>query len=185
MMIKTYYKGGHFVAFDTDQFTEELPQPGSLLTNYAIDYDNENGERIWLTTYHYEANEKYKGVLGPTGLPVARRRDGWSFLLVDDEDMKALLRMTIDGDTALIRVGDELVDALALQCAFDAADDVIPKAVTAHDHLVESRKRQGLVSAEHDICHRIGFPHETYKALAGSGQPSEPPEEANRTRKLF
>ena len=76
MMIKTYYEGGHFVAFDTDRFTEELPQVGNLLTNYAIDYDNENGERIWLSTYYYETNERYRETIGPTGLPVARRRDG-------------------------------------------------------------------------------------------------------------
>ena len=185
MMIKTYYEGGHFVAFDTDRFTEELPQVGNLLTNYAIDYDNENGERIWLSTYYYETNERYRETIGPTGLPVARRRDGWSFLLVDDMDMKTLLRLTIDEDTVLMRVGDTLVDVAALHWAFDVADDIIPMANTAHEHLTSTLCLNDGFDIDCESCRKMGFPYRAYKALAGKGVSDERLDEAIEPRSLF
>ena len=65
------------------------------------------------------------------GLPVARRRDGWSFLLADAEDIQRLNRVTLDGETVLVQIAGELVDAAAFTWACDCADAYAPKVIAA------------------------------------------------------
>lgn len=67
----------------------------------ALDLSDVNGESLWLCSYYYEAAQAYKDEKGPKGLPVARRRDGWSFLLADAEDMQRLNRVTLGGETEI------------------------------------------------------------------------------------
>lgn len=117
MIVKAYYSGGRIDVFDTDRMTDGIPQPGNLLTNYALDLADVNGESLWLCSYYYEATEAYKDELGPKGLPVARRRDGWSFLVADADDLQRLNRVTLDGETVLIQIAGELVDATTLAWA--------------------------------------------------------------------
>lgn len=81
-----------------------------------------NGEGLWLCSYYYEAAQAYKDEKGPKDLPVASRRDGWSFLLADAEDMKRLNRVTVDGETVLVQIAGELVDVSALSWASKVAD---------------------------------------------------------------
>ena len=45
---------------------------------------------------------------------MARRRDGWSFLLADAEDIQRINRVTVDGETVLVQMAGELVDVSAL-----------------------------------------------------------------------
>lgn len=165
MIVKTYYEGGHIVVFDTDRKTESLPQSGNLLTNYSIDLDDVNGERLWLSSYYYEANDQYRDTIGPKGLPVARRRDGWSFLIADDEDMKTLTRVTVDGENVLVRVEGSLVDVTALRHAYETARDIIPKAEAAHSFLVSRLANEPGVDIEVEACNRMGFPFETFQAV--------------------
>lgn len=127
MIVKAYYSGGRIDVFDTDRMTDGVPQPGNLLTNYALDLSDVNGESLWLRSYYYEAADAYKDELGPKGLPVARRRDGWSFLLADAEDMQRLNRVTLDGETVLVQIAGELVDAAALTWALEVADVFMPQ----------------------------------------------------------
>lgn len=117
MIVKAYYSGGRIDVFDTDRMTDGIPQPGNLLTNYALDLADVNGESLWLCSYYYEAAEAYKEEPGPKGLPVARRRDGWSFLVADADDLQRLNRVTLDGETVLIQIAGELVDATTLAWA--------------------------------------------------------------------
>lgn len=117
MIVKTYYSGGRIDVFDTDRMTDGIPQPGNLLTNYALDLVDVNGESLWLCSYYYEAADAYKDEPGPKGLPVARRRDGWSFLIADADDLQRLNRVTLDGETVLIQIAGELVDATTLAWA--------------------------------------------------------------------
>ena len=185
MIVKTYYEGGHIVVFDTDHMTEGLPQRGNLLTNYSIDLDDVGSGRIWLSSFYYETAERYRDTVGPKGLSVARRRDGWSFLLVDDEDMRALQRVTVDDETVLIRVAGELVDVAALHWAFDVADDIAPMAIAAHDHLTALLTLWGGADVEAEACKMMGFPREAYCAImraASNGDSDEAPKE---TRELF
>ena len=183
MIIKTYYEGGHVVVFDAENMTESLPQPGNLLTNYSIDLDDVNGERLWLSVYYYEASEPYRETVGPKGLPVARRRDGWSFLIADDEDMKTLTRVKVDDDDVLIRVAGELVDATALLHAYDVAEDIAPKAIAAHRFLLKMLGSEPGVDVEAEACTRMGFPYDTYQVVRRT-QPTPDGQQAS-DRDLF
>jgi hypothetical protein len=172
MIVKTYYDGGHVIVFDTANMTESLPQPGNLLTNYSIDLDDVNGERLWLSSYYYECSEHYRETVGPKGLPVGRRRDGWSFLIADDEDMKTLARVTVDGEDVLVRVAGALVDATALRHAYDVAEDIVPKAIKAHRHLAAMLASEPGIDIELEACNRMGFPFETFRTIRNS-EPAE------------
>ena len=121
MIIKVYYAGGRIDVFDTNRMTDGVPQSSNLLTNYTLDLADVNGESLWLCSYYYEAAQAYKDEPGPKGLPVARRRDGWSFLIADADDMQKLNRVTVDGETVLIQIVGELVDVAALSWACETA----------------------------------------------------------------
>lgn len=129
MIVKAYYSGGRIDVFDTDRMTDGIPQPGNLLTNYTLDLADVNGESLWLCSYYYEAADAYKDQSGPKGLPVARRRDGWSFLIADADDLQRLNRVTLDGETALIQIAGELVDAVSLAWASEVADFFMPQII--------------------------------------------------------
>ena len=96
-----------------------------------------NGESLWLCSYYYEAAQAYKVEAGPKGLPVARRRDGWSFLIADAEDMKRLNRVTVDGETVLAQIAGELVDVSALSWSAEVADTLVPQ-IAQFSRLLES-----------------------------------------------
>lgn len=127
MIVKAYYSGGRIDVFDTDRMTDGIPQPGNLLTNYSLDLADVNGESLWLCSYYYEAADAYKNEPGPKGLPVARRRDGWSFLVADADDLQRLIRVTVDGETVLIQIDRELVDVSSLEWASEVANVYIPQ----------------------------------------------------------
>lgn len=137
MIVKVYYAGGRIDVFDTDRMTDGIPQPGNLLTNYTLDLSDVNGESLWLCSYYYEAAQAYKDETGPKGLPVARRRDGWSFLVADADDMQNLNRVTLDGETVLVQMAGELVDVSALSWAIEVADVLAPQ-IAQFPRLMES-----------------------------------------------
>ena len=99
--------------------------------------------------------------------------------------MKTLLRLTIDEDTVLMRVGDTLVDVAALHWAFDVADDIIPMANTAHEHLTSTLCLNDGFDIDCESCRKMGFPYRAYKALAGKGVSDERLDEAIEPRSLF
>lgn len=169
MIVKAYYSGGRIDVFDTDRMTDGVPQPGNLLTNYTLDLSDVNGESMWLCSYYYEAAQAYKDEKGPKGLPVARRRDGWSFLLADAEDMQRLNRVTVDGETVLAQIAGELVDVSALMWASEVADVLAPQIVQ-FQRLLEST---GLGTIED-----LGVPCNVLLEIASSGERSN--EESSR-----
>lgn len=163
MIIKMYLSHGEVVVYDTDHMTDSRPSAGSLLTNYSLRLDA-NGECLWLASFRYEAPGPHRDELGPIGLPMARRQDGWSFLLADADDMAHMSRLTVDGETVLIRLAGDLVDATALDCAYDALEDYGPKAVSAHARLIS-----GMALSDGDIeetaCAMLGMSPETYRKV--------------------
>lgn len=172
MIVKTYYSGGKFCAFDTDHMTEGLPMKGNMLTNWALDLDDVNGECLWLSCYYHEAAEVYRETTGPKGLPVARRRDGWSFLIADAEDTKTINRVTVDGELFLVRVCGELVDATELEWAFTIAEEVAYRAQVSHGFLARQTAEPGLDEA--GLCAKMGFPAEAYRRLCGQTAADKP-----------
>lgn len=166
MIVKAYYPGGLVDVFDTDHFTEALPLRGNLLTNYALDWSGAlAGGGIWMRAYWHETADEYRGVVDGAGLPVARRRDGWSFLLADAGDVAMLERLTLDGEIVLERMAGALVDASLLMRAYDAADDLGPRAVSARSYL-EAVFGDGCGGdPEEEICRRMGMSAETWRAI--------------------
>lgn len=160
MIVKAYYSGGRIDVFNTDRMTDGVPQPGNLLTNYTLDLSDVNGESLWLCSYYYEAAQAYEDEAEPKGLPVARRRDGWSFLLADAEDMQRLNRVTVDGETVLAQMADELVDVSALSWASEVADALTPQIVQ-FQHLLDATGA--------DRVEELGIPVAALRGIASSG----------------
>lgn len=80
MIIKPYYEDGSLNVFDTAGVAEALP--GALLDcELVLRGIEEDG--LWLNVYTYAAGPGLDDVRGPASLPVARRREGWCFLLAD------------------------------------------------------------------------------------------------------
>lgn len=131
MIVKAYYAGGRIDVFDTDHLVDAVPQPGNLLANYTLDLSDLAGDSLWLRSYYHEAADAYREEPGPAGLPVARRRDGWSFLVADADDLERLNRLTVDGETVLIRIAGELIDAASLSWACDAVGEYPSMALSA------------------------------------------------------
>lgn len=162
MIVKTYYAGGRIDVFDTDHLIDKVPQPGNLLTNYTLDLADVDSESLWLRSYYYEGAQAYKGEPGPKGLPVARRRDGWSFLIADADDLQRLNRVTVDGETVLIQVAGELVDVAALSFACDVAETYGPMASVAFRHLA-AQAESG--ESGWDVFEKIGMAASTLEFL--------------------
>ena len=97
--------------------------------------------------------------LNPHGLPVARRRDGWSFVIADESDLETLLKVSVDGEDVLVRQGEEFIDALRLKIASDVAYSVNPASVSTHDYYQ-------VAAQEQDPCERIGYTQSAYEHVA-------------------
>lgn len=164
MIVKAYYSGGRIDVFETDRMTDGIPQPGNLLTNYSLDLSDVNGESLWLCSYYYEAAQAYKDEAGPKGLPVARRRDGWSFLIADAEDMQRLNRVTVDGETVLAQIAGELVDVSALSWASEVADALAPQ-IAQFNRLLESTGAERVAD--------LGIPASILQGIASSCEREE------------
>lgn len=160
MLVKTYYSTGHFDVFDTATLVDGSVFKGNALTNYALEIlDARDGKALWLDCYYYEADKTYQNDLNPHGLPVARRRDGWSFVIADESDLATLLKVSVDGEDVLVRQGDEFIDALRLKIASDVAYSVNPASVSAHDYYQ-------VAAQEQDPCERIGYTQSAYEHVA-------------------
>lgn len=165
MIVKAYYTGGRIDVFDTDHLIDMVPQPGNLLTNYTLDLADVVGESLWLRSYYYEAAQAYKDEPGPKGLPVARRRDGWSFLIADADDLQRLNRVTMDGETVLVQMAGELVDASALSWAYGIADEYSNMALTAYNYLAS---RVNINDAGSSLYSEIGMPPDVLQWIGNS-----------------
>ena len=162
MIVKAYYSGGRIDVFDTDRMTDGIPQPGNLLTNYTLDLADVNGESLWLCSYYSETADAYKDEPGPKGLPVARRRDGWSFLIADFDDLQSLNRVTLDGETVLIQIAGELVDATALAWACDCAEEYPYKAISGYRFLSDISD----TGSNEDVLARLGISSVCFSLMA-------------------
>lgn len=171
MIVKAYYSGGRIDVFDTDHLVDAVPQPGNLLANYTLDFSDLAGDCLWLRSYYHEAADAYREEPGPAGLPVARRRDGWSFLIADADDLERLNRLTVDGETVLVRVAGELVDATALSWAYDAVGEYPAMMLAAF-------RSCGLLSCEGraEAADAMGAPWSVVEAVSAQA-PAEAPEE--------
>jgi hypothetical protein len=84
---------------------------GNVVTNWSLDLSGamREGGMLLLSMRWYPA-PRQDAPAGPEGLPIARRRDGPCVVVTDSEDVPQLSMVTVDGELALLRVRDGLVD---------------------------------------------------------------------------
>ena len=137
---------------------------------YVLDWVGAlKGEGVWVRMYWYEAADAYRDVVDGAGLPIARRRDGWSFLVADPGAADVLDWLTFDGEIVLERMAGRLVDAVRMMRAYNAAEDLGPRTVAAHAHL------EALMGdSDEAICSRMGMDAATWRVVDSAQAASRP-----------
>lgn len=137
---------------------------------YVLDWVGAlKGKGVWVRMYWYEAADAYRDVVDGAGLPIARRRDGWSFLVADPGAADVLDWFTFDGEIVLERMAGRLVDAVRMMRAYNAAEDLGPRTVAAHAHL------EALMGdSDEAICSRMGMDAATWRVVDSAQAASRP-----------
>lgn len=167
MIVKTYYQDGRTDAFDTANLTDASMYRGNVVTNWSLDLSGamREGGMLLLSMRWYPAPGQ-DAPAGPEGLPIARRRDGLCIVVADSEDVPQLSMVTADGELALLRVGDGLVDCNRLAWASRIADGLPAQAVSAHRTLsmLMGNDTDG-IDVEAEVCRLTGFDPATYALM--------------------
>ena len=167
MIVKTYYQDGRTDAFDTANLTDASMYRGNVITNWSLDLSGAMSEdgMLLLSMRWYPAPGQ-DAPAGPEGLPIARRRDGLCIVVADSEDVPQLSMVTVDGELALLRVGDGLVDCNRLAWASRIADGLPAQAVSAHRTLsmLMGNDTDG-IDVEAEVCRLTGFDPATYALM--------------------
>lgn len=167
MIVKTYYKDGRTDTFDTANLTDASMYRGNVATNWSFDLSGamREGGVLLLSMRWYPAPGQ-DAPAGPEGLPIARRRDGLCVVVADSEDVPQLSMVTVDGELALLRVGDGLVDCNRLAWASRIADGLPAQAVSAHRMLsvLVDDSADG-IDVESEVCNLMGFEPATYELV--------------------
>lgn len=137
---------------------------------YVLDWVGAlKGKGVWVRMYWYEAADAYRDVVDGAGLPIARRRDGWSFLVADPGAADVLDWLTFDGEIVLERMAGRLVDAVRMMRAYNAAEDLGPRTVAAHAHL------EALMGdSDEAICSRMGMDAAIWRVVDSAQAASRP-----------
>ena len=167
MIVKTYYQDGRTDAFDTANLTDASMYRGNVVTNWSLDLSGamSEGSMLLLSMRWYPAPGQ-DAPAGPEGLPIDRRRDGLCVVIADSEDVPQLSMVTVDGELALLRVGDGLVDCNRLAWASRIADGLPAQAVSAHRTLsVLVGDGASGIDVEAEVCQLMGFDPATYALM--------------------
>ena len=117
MKVQVKYKNGRLDVFDTDSYTASQPfGEGCMLANYEVRFDQLD-KGLWLQAHFYETDSRFKDEADEGTVPVGRRSMGWRFLLAEVSELNDVEQVAVDGDRALIRMGDALVDVTRLDIA--------------------------------------------------------------------
>jgi uncharacterized C2H2 Zn-finger protein len=164
VILKTYYDTGHTDTFDSDHLTDASMLRGNLLTNWSLDIGDARGGAgcLLLSLYWYPATGIGETPVGPKGLPIARRRDGWSFVVADSDDLPHLIMAEVDGEVVVLRAGDDLVDCNRLAHVSRISESFAKQVVSAHSWLLLASPG----STESDICRMLGMSADAYEAIA-------------------
>ena len=117
MKVQIKYRNGRLDVFDTDSYTPSQPfGDGCMLANYEVRL-GQLEEGLWLQAHFYETDPRFKEDLDDGVIPVGRRSMGWRFLIAETGELDDIEQVLVDGDRALVRMGDALVDVMRLDCA--------------------------------------------------------------------
>jgi hypothetical protein len=166
VILKTYYDTGHTDTFDSDHLTDASALRGNMLTNWSLDVDDARDGMgcLILNLYWYPVTGAGEMPVGPKGLPIARRRDGWSFVVADSDDLPHLIMAEVDGEVALLRAGDNLVDCNRLAHVSRISESFARQVVSARSWLMLASPE----STESEICRTLGMSADAYEAIAGA-----------------
>lgn len=166
MILKTYYDTGHTDTFDSDHLTDASMLRGNLLTNWSLDIGDVRGDDgcLILSLYWYPVTGVGEMPDGPKDLPIARRREGWSFVVADSDDLHHLAMVKADGEVVLLRAGGELVDCNRLAHVSRISESFASQIVSAHTWLLLASPE----STESEICSTLGMSPDAYEAIAGT-----------------
>lgn len=169
MIVKTHYQGGRTDTFDTANLTDASMYRGNVVTNWSLGLSGamREGSMLLLSMRWYPAPGQ-DAPAGPEGLPIARRRDGLCVVISDSEDVPQLSMVTVDGELALLRVGDGLADCNRLAWASRIADGLPAQALSAHQTLsmLVGNGADG-IDVEAEVCRLMGFDPTTYELIEG------------------
>lgn len=167
MIVKTYYQDGRTDTLDTANLTDASMYRGNVVTNWSLDLSGamREGGMLLLSMRWYPAPGQ-DAPAGPEGLPIARRRDGLCVVIADSEDVPQLSMVTVDGELALLRVGDDIVGCNRLAWASRIADGLPAQAVSAYRTLsmLMSDSTDG-IDIEAEVCRLMGFDTATYALM--------------------
>ena len=169
MIVKTYYRDGRMDAFDTANLTDASMHRRNVVTDWSLDLSGamREGGMLLLSMRWYPAPGQ-DAPAGPEGLPIARRRDGLCVVVTDSGDVPQLSMVTVDGEFALLRVGDGLVDCSRLAWASRIADGLPAQAVSAHRtlNMLVGDEADG-IDVEAEVCRMMNFDPATYALVEG------------------
>ena len=161
MVITITYEDGVDV-FDTAERVDPATHQGNALANWSIRLEDARqgdalgGKRLWLDLYLHDMPDP-GAAPGPRGLPAAPRRDAATFLLADESDVSRMLRVAVNGDTVLLRVGDELVNAARFAHAADLSTVYNPQAESTRAYLEAALGDSAPGDPAEAICAMMGY----------------------------
>lgn len=187
MIVKTYYQDGRTDTFDTVNLTDASIYRGNVVTNWSLDLSGAMRESgMLLLSMRWYPAPGQDAPAGPEGLPIARRRDGLCVVVADSEDVPQLSMVMVDGELALLRVGDGLVDCNRLAWSSRIADGLLAQAVSAHRTLsMLMGDSAGGIDVEAEVCRLMGFDPATYELMEELAEANMGRSSKNVTSKRF
>ena len=163
MRVDVSYADGRLESFDTDRFTRAEPFAAkSMLADLALAFC-EDGSLV-LRADCYDVRDVGDGAM-------ARRRRGWSFLLVSCEEAPRVLSVAVDGTVRWSRVGPDLADVGRLRALgaiwHPGGGSTAQLAVWLHDLACQAHPELvGTRDGEDEVCGMIGMTRASYEYLS-------------------
>lgn len=158
MKVQIKYAGGRLDVFDTDSHTPAQPfGEGCLLADYELHLED-MGKGLWLQAHYYDADPGFRENLAEGAVPVARRSMGWRFLLAEAGELDGVEQVLVDGERALIRMGEGLVDAMRLDraAALLLSDGGGPSLASKLQGAVDALRASGAAADDEEAAKLVG-----------------------------
>ncbi len=158
MKVQVKYMDGRLDVFDTDSHTPAQPfGQGCLLADYELHFEGV-AKGLWLQAHYYDADPSYREDLEEGTVPVARRSMGWRFLLAEAGELKDVEQVLVDGERALVRMGEALVDVARLDCATALllTDAGGPSLVSKLQGVVDALRASGAAVDDEEAAKLVG-----------------------------
>lgn len=178
MNVTMHYEHGIEV-FDTGDRTDATAFAGNVLTNWSLNLEEARsgdpigGKRLWLNLYTHQIPQANAKETGPHGLLAARRKDGLSFLLADEGDVDRLVKVSVDGSTAMLRIGGELMNATMFAHAADIVFSYAPNAVAVRRYLEAAIGERLDGDPVQEICAMMGLSPDAYADIEEAQRSNE------------